>query len=219
MLESKSKTSFFVYFSSKLVIRIIRYSSCHRNGSVYEVLKVQYIIDLDSLKGYIDRFQINQTIQQLEQKINLSRSYKIISEGAIGKLNGLAESGLDSINFDQYTDNLKDNITTINLDHLARKLRELATTLPNGHEDIKEDLLKNAYDLEGYHRDIVIPMSNISNVLTERAAELQVHIKFNHTSMSDAIHTLIEEVDKAQEFISKSGPSHVKIVSVFKYNW
>ncbi|XP_014235314.1 prominin-like protein isoform X2 [Trichogramma pretiosum] len=188
-------------------------TACHKNETIYKVLKLQYIVDVESLRGFIDRYDINQTIHQLEQKISLSHDYRIISEAAREKLNALAQSGLSDIKFYQFTDNLKDNITSINLEQLAGKLREVALKLPNGYDEVKEDLLKNAYDLEGYHRDIVVPMSNLSNRLSDSATELQEHIKFNHTSMAEAILSLVDQVDKAQVFISTSGPSHVKTLA------
>ncbi|XP_011499437.1 PREDICTED: prominin-like protein isoform X1 [Ceratosolen solmsi marchali] len=188
-------------------------NTCHKNETIYRVLKLQYIIDVDSLRGYIDRYDINQTIHQLEQKISLSHDYKIISEAAREKLNALAQSGLSDIKFYQYTENLRDNITNINLEQLGSKLLDLALRLPRGYDNVKEDLLKNAYDLEGYHRDIVNPMSNLSSLLSSSAIELQEHIKFNHTSMAQAIHSLVDEVDKAQIFITESGPAHVKTLA------
>lgn len=167
------------------------------------------------MRSYIDRYDINKTIQKLEEKISLSnhKEYKIISELAREKLSALAQSGLSDLKFYQYTENLKDNITNINLENLATKLRELAGRLSSDHEEIKEDLLKNAYDLEGYHRDIVIPMTNWSNQLSNSAIELEEHIKFNHSSMAEAIHDLVTKVDNAQEFINKQGSQHVKTVS------
>lgn len=167
------------------------------------------------MRGYIDQYDINQTIHKLEEKINLSdhKEYKIISKTAKEKLNALAQSGLSDLKFYQYTENLKDNITNIDLENLASKLRELAGRLSNDHEEVKEDLLKNAYDLEGYHRDIVIPMTNWSNQLSNSAMRLDEHIRFNHTSMADAIHDLLTKVDKAQKFISQKGSQHVKTVN------
>ncbi|XP_014215519.1 prominin-like protein isoform X2 [Copidosoma floridanum] len=188
-------------------------NSCHKNETIYKVLKLQYIIDVDTLRSYTDRYDINKTIQKLEEKISLSGTYEIISKEAKMKLNALADSGLSDISFDQYTEHLKENITNINLQQLAEKLRDLASKLPRSHNDIKEELLKNAYDLEGYHRDIVIPMANLSHQLSETAMELQEHIKFNHSSMADAIYKLIKEVDKAQDFITKEGPKYVKMLA------
>ncbi|XP_031777823.1 prominin-like protein isoform X3 [Nasonia vitripennis] len=190
-------------------------NSCHKNQTIYEVLKLNYIIDVNVLRSYIDRYDINKTIQKLEEKISLSnhKEYQIISETARDKLNALAQSGLSDLKFYQYTENLKDNITNINLENLATKLRELAGRLSSDHEEIKEDLLKNAYDLEGYHRDIVIPMTNWSNQLSNSAIELEEHIKFNHTSMAEAIHDLVTKVDNAQKFINKQGSQHVKTLA------
>lgn len=198
-----------------ILITDTRYSSCHNNQTIYEVLKLNYIIDVNVLRSYIDRYDINKTIQKLEEKITLSnhKEYKIISETARDKLAALAQSGLSDLKFYQYTENLKDNITNINLENLASKLRELAGRLSSDHEEIKEDLLKNAYDLEGYHRDIVIPMTNWSNQLSNSAIELEEHIKFNHSSMAEAIHDLVTKVDNAQEFINKQGSQHVKTVN------
>ena len=132
-------------------------------------------------------------------------------------MNALAESGLSDLRFYQYTENLKDNITNVDLDQLATRLRELASRLPNSYEKnyqtIKRDLIGYANDLENYHKNIVIPMVNWSGQLSDSAMRLQEHIKFNHTSMADAIHSLVAEVDKAQKFITESGPQHVKVVS------
>lgn len=176
------------------------------------MLKLGYIIEVESLRGYVDQYQINETIHQLEHRISLSHNYKIISEAAREKLKALAESGLSAIKFDQFTDNLRDNITNIHLDQLAVKLRELRGRLPPGNEEISDDLQKNAYDLEMYHKSIVGPMTNLSHQLSNKAVELQKHLKFNHSSLAEAIPALINEVDKAQVFITKKGPEHVKTV-------
>ncbi|XP_058796560.1 prominin-like protein isoform X2 [Phymastichus coffea] len=186
---------------------------CHKNESIYKVLKLQYIVNVESLRGYIDQYQINDTIHQLENRISLSHNYKIISESAREKLTALAESGLSAIKFDQFTDNLRDNITNIHLDHLAVKLRELRDRLPPGNDDIRDDLEKNAFDLEVYHKSIVVPMTNLSNQLSDKAVKLQEHLKFNHSSLAAAIPSLIKKVDKAQVFISQEGPEHVKALA------
>lgn len=164
------------------------------------------------MRNYVDQYEINKTIQKLEEKISLSGTYEIISREAKMKLNALADSGLSDISFEQYTENLKENITNINLEQLAEKLRDLASRLPKSYSEIKDELEKNAYDLEGYHRGIVASMTNLSHQLTSTAVELQEHIKFNHSSMADAIYKLINEVDKAQDFITKKGPTYVKMV-------
>ncbi|XP_076680317.1 prominin-like protein isoform X5 [Andrena cerasifolii] len=185
-------------------------SNCHLNKSLYTVLKLQYLIDEPMLRDYAGRYDINNTIQQLCRKISLSPGVVILTDSAKSKLNDLAQSGLSDIKFYQYAEILADNITNINLEHLARQLREVSAKLPDGQEDIRVSLEKNAHDLEHYHRDLVMPMAMLSEQLSEKALTLQENIKFNHSSMAEAIHDLVDEVTKAQQFLNKDGPEYVQ---------
>ena len=171
-------------------------------------------MDLDSLRKYAERYAISSTIDQLKNMINLSPGVVILSESARSKLNDLAQSGLSDIKFYQYAELLKENITNINLEHLASELRNIATKLPEGQDAVRDSLLKNAHDLEHYHRDLVMPMAALSEQLSNSALTLQEHIKFNHPSMAEAIHNLVEEVKKAQQFLNEDGPQYVQFVSV-----
>lgn len=83
------------------------------------------MIHLESLRDYVGRFNINNTILTLKNKINLTPGIVILGDSAKAKLNDLAQSGLSDIKFYQYAELLKDNITSINLEHLAHKLREV----------------------------------------------------------------------------------------------
>ncbi|XP_043279042.1 prominin-like protein isoform X2 [Venturia canescens] len=185
-------------------------STCHRNESLYKVLKLEYIMDLDSLRKYAEKYSISSTIDQLRKMINLSPGVVILSESAMLKLNDLAQSGLSDIKFYQYAELLKDNITNINLKQLAEKLRDISHKLPSSQESIRDSLLKNAHDLEHYHKDLVMPMAALSEELSDSALILQDHIKFNHESMADAIHSLVNEVITAQQFLNEAGPEYVQ---------
>lgn len=91
---------------------------------------------------------------------------------------------------------------------------QVAERLPDGQQEIRESLTKNAMDLEHYHKDLVMPMTQLSEQLSQSAEILQEHIKFNHTSMADAIHDLVQEVIKAQKFLNEDGPQYVHFVSI-----
>ncbi|XP_066595040.1 prominin-like protein isoform X2 [Prorops nasuta] len=185
-------------------------TQCHANEAAYKVLKLKYLFDVDTLRSYAGRYDINNTIQQLRRKINLSPGVVILKESARQKLMDLAQSGLSDIKFYQYAEYLADNITNINFEHLASKLREVSAKLPPGQQEIKDSLDKNAHDLDHYHRDLVIPMITLSAQLSESALMLQENIKFNHNSMTEAIHDLVAEVTKAQEFLNTGGPEFVQ---------
>lgn len=183
-------------------------TECHRNQTLYKVLKLEYLFDVNTLHDYRGRYDINETIQQLQRKISLSPNVIILTETARKKLGELAESGLSDIKFYQYMDVLRDNITNINLEHLAKQLRDVASQLPMG--DIRRRLEMSVHDLEHYHKELVRPMTMLSEELVTKADELEQKIKFNHTSMAEAINDLVDEVAKAQDFLNKNGPEYVK---------
>lgn len=190
------------------------YSKCHENETLYNVLNLKNVFDVESLRDYAGRYDINDTIQQLRRKINLSPGVVILKDSARSKLNALAQSGLSDIKFYQYAELLAENITNINLEHLAKQLREVSAKLPESQEEIRLSLEKNAHDLEHYHRDLVKPMAMLSEQLSANALTLQENIKFNHSSMADAIHDLVDEVTKAQQFLNKDGPEYVQYVCI-----
>ncbi|RLU21443.1 hypothetical protein DMN91_005816 [Ooceraea biroi] len=188
-------------------------TKCHENETLYNVLNLKNVFDVQSLREYAGRYDINDTIQQLRRKISLSPGVVILKDSARSKLNDLARSGLSDIKFYQYAELLAENITNINLEHLAKQLLEVSAKLPEGQEDIKLSLEKNAHDLEHYHRDLVMPMAQRSELLSVNALMLQENIKFNHSSMADAIHDLVDEVTKAQQFLNKDGPEYVQYLA------
>ncbi|XP_011300770.1 prominin-like protein isoform X4 [Fopius arisanus] len=188
-------------------------TKCHANETLYKVLKLEYLIELDSLRSYVERYAISSTIDELRKMINLKPGIVILTDSATAKLNDLAQSGLSDIRFYQYAELLKDNITSINLEQLGNKLRQVSAELPADHDDIKDSLIKNAHDLEHYHKDLVMPMTLLSEQLTKNAMTLEEHIKFNHSSMSEAILSLVHEVMSAQKFLNKDGPEYVNYLA------
>ncbi|KAK9295900.1 hypothetical protein QLX08_009931 [Tetragonisca angustula] len=184
--------------------------NCHLNETLYKVLKLENIYNVNSLREYAGRYDINNTIQQLRRKISLSPDVVILTDSAKSKLNDLAQSGLSDIKFYQYVEILADNITNINLEHLSKQLLEVSAELPAGQDEIRVSLEKNALDLVYYHDQLVRPMAMLSEQLVTKAVTLEEKIKFNHSSMAEAIHHLVDEVTKAQQFLNKDGPEYVQ---------
>lgn len=168
------------------------------------------------MREYAGRYDINNTIQQLRRKISLSPGVVILRESAKSKLHDLARSGLSDIKFYQYMEILADNITNINLEHLANQLLDVTAELPDGQDDIRHSLKKNALDLAYFHDQLVRPMTMLSEQLVTRAMALEEKIRFNHSSMAEAIHDLVDEVTKAQQFLNKDGPEFVQQVSFIR---
>ncbi|XP_076381466.1 prominin-1-A isoform X7 [Megalopta genalis] len=185
-------------------------TKCHLDDTLYNVLKLQYLFDVNSLRDYAGRNDINNTIQQLCQKISLSPGVVILSDSAKSKLNDLANSGLDEIKFYQFAEILAKNITNINLMHLANQLRDVTGKLPEDQKSIRDRLEAIASRLEVTHRELVTPMAMLGKELSKKALTLQENIKFNHTSMKEAIDDLVVEVTNSQEFLNNNGPEYVK---------
>ncbi|XP_017759376.1 PREDICTED: prominin-like protein isoform X3 [Eufriesea mexicana] len=184
---------------------------CHRNETLYKVLKLENIFDVGTLREYAGRYDINNTIQQLRRKISLSPGVVILRNSAKSKLHDLARSGLSDIKFYQYMEILEDNITNINLLHLAHELFIIASKLgDDGQEDIRHSVQNNRIELEHIHHQLVRPMAMLSEQLVARAMALEEKIRFNHSSMAEAIHNLVDEVTKAQQFLNKDGPEFVQ---------
>ncbi|XP_015595428.1 prominin-like protein isoform X3 [Cephus cinctus] len=184
---------------------------CHANETLYKVLRLDYLINLDNL--HVGRYDMMETIQHLQHKINLSPGVVILSSSAISKLKDLAESGLSDIKFYQYAEHLQNNITNINLRLLANKLMEVSAKVPASQANIRDSLIKNAADLERIHKELVVPMTTLSGKLIDIALVLEEHIKFNHSSMATAIDVLVDEVIRAQSFLNVDGPKYVQLLA------
>lgn len=67
--------------------------------------------------------------------------------------------------------------------------------------------------LESSQREIVDVMAQLSRQLRANTTALQEDLKFNHSSLREAVYGLIREVEKAQDYLSKDGPGEVLEVS------
>lgn len=76
---------------------------CHRNMSLFQVLKMERLIDLNQILEYPNNFGINEHINKLVSKIKLDEEIIILTQEAKKQLLRLSESPLSSIDFLAYT--------------------------------------------------------------------------------------------------------------------
>lgn len=174
-------------------------------------------MDLKNLSEYVERYDINSNIEKLKNKINLTPNVVILTAEARRKLEALADSGLGEIKFDRYANVLRENITNMNLLDLAEKMDEVAENLTDNHREIKRNLSLNANTLRDIHKSLVVPMTETSEMLMATAENLQETIKFNHSSIQNAIRVLIDEVQRAQDYLNDRGPQIVHGVHNFLF--
>ncbi|XP_076752857.1 LOW QUALITY PROTEIN: prominin-1-A [Xylocopa sonorina] len=183
---------------------------CHRKESLYQVLNLKYAFDLTQLRDHTGRSDINSTIQKLCSQIRLSSKVIILSGDAKSNLQKLAQSGLSDISFYKYEQYLADNITNINLQDLAQQLQKVVLQLPAEEEAIKGNLSATALELQEKHEQVVKPLQMYKEILAKKAIALEKNIKFNHSSMEEAINSVIGEVTRVQDFLNNDGPRYVQ---------
>lgn len=69
---------------------------------------------------------------------------------------------------------------------------------------IQDELQVEAKSLKHYQRDIE-ELSGFAQNLTVMVKQLKVYLYINHTSLKDAIYSLMNEVVKAQDYLNKDG--------------
>ncbi|XP_025422420.1 prominin-like protein isoform X2 [Sipha flava] len=182
---------------------------CHRNMSLFQVLKMERLIDLNKILEYPKSFSIDEHIDKLVSKIKLEGEIVILTSEAKKQLMRLSKSPLSSINFPAYTHVLGEKITSIDLIQLADALNQTASQLPPSKADIKFSLTNQALYLKVHQNQHVAGMLDISQRLESTAIQLQEHLRFNHSSLRHAVEHLLVEVEQAQHFLYTEGPTIV----------
>lgn len=93
--------SVVIFYILKIILFI--YRDCHRNMSLFQVLKMERLIDLNKVLEYPTSFGIDEHIDQLVSKIKLEGEIVILTPEAEKQLIKLSKSPLSSINFPAYT--------------------------------------------------------------------------------------------------------------------
>lgn len=79
-------------------------TSCEKNQSIYNVFKLKSVFDLEKVDDYIEQYSIEEELNKLAENIDVNfDNIEILSEEAKVKLDKLAESGIDNIEFDKFT--------------------------------------------------------------------------------------------------------------------
>lgn len=183
-------------------------NSCNQNYSAYNVFQLQGQYDLNEVVNYIDKFEINKTLNELTNQIHANTQIEILSPEAKQDLQDLVSSGIANINYDKFIDELTNNLTSADLNFLATKLDELVVIvqekLPNNLELAKQ-LTKCARNLRRLQQDFIVPMTKKAKESIEVALNLKKSLNFGKDSFEEAINDLIEELEAAQSYLQVNG--------------
>lgn len=186
--------------------------SCHKNESLYNVLHLENHIVIKDVLKYQQTFDIENRVYELVNHIRLDQQLNIMTSRARHLLDSMAHS-LSNINFPYYTHALDERITSIDLMQVAIGMNETAHSLPIRLSSIKHSLLNQAMYLKTHQDNLVSSMIDLSKKLESTAHQLQEHLKFNHTSLQNAIDQLLVDVEGAQKYLRLEGRATVQAIA------
>lgn len=187
-------------------------TACKANQTIYEVLQLHNLFDINDIYEYPSQFKINQTLVDLVQGIDFNENdIVILSEEDRKRIIGIGDSALKTFDSDQFTDNLSDNITHYSLLEVAQQLRATVKKITtDDKKDVVVSLRNQALHLETYEQKLVIPMKNQSAELINLAKELESSMRYKDRPFEESIQMLVTEIDGAEKFINQEGRPFVK---------
>lgn len=192
--------------------------SCHRNASIYKVLRLRRLFNASDIRGYAHRYDVDGALVKLQKEIDrITIDGNILSEEAKASLNDLARSGISDIKFYKFTEVLDHNLTSVNLTILSDQLRQLIHSIEASHPELYEVLagLKNsALNIETYQDRLVNPMVRNATRVIEMAHFMEEHLKFGKDSFQEAIKDLILEVQHAEVYLKVNASTTLKKITV-----
>ncbi|XP_059472702.1 prominin-like protein isoform X2 [Neocloeon triangulifer] len=191
-------------------------SSCHRNESMYQVLNLEAVVNVSQVSQFQVQYGIVDEMAELQKQIKLSNDVTILTADAKVRLLDLASSSLSDIDFTAYNDLVENQITSIDLKKLAHVINETTKKLKPDRDAVYFSLINDVMYIESFQTNVVDKMVDLSKKLRVSTNNLQEDLKFNHTSLRQAIHQLLREVDDAQDYLQKQGPEEVvKLAQIF----
>lgn len=182
---------------------------------MYNVLHLKNYFNIEDIKDYPEKYQIDVKLQQLIDSIELQNDIKILTPEAIQAINQLKQSELNDFAAYKFKDNLNENVTRYDLNVIANRLTEVAESIHGSGEmsDVRASLNNQALHLKTYQDNLVAPMTKQTNEMIELANNLEKMLLFNRSSFQEAMNEFEKEIQAAEEFINKNGTAFVREVS------
>ncbi|XP_065338123.1 prominin-like protein isoform X3 [Cloeon dipterum] len=188
-------------------------SSCHRNESIYKVLSLEAMMNVSQVSQF--KFGIADEMAEMQKQIKISNDVTILTDEAKTRLLELASSSLSDLNFTSYIDLVENQIASIDLNKLILVINETTKKL-RPEDTVYYELRNDVMYIEGFQVNVLDKMIDLSKRLRESTNNLQEDLKFNYTSLRQAIDQLLREVDDAQEYLQQHGPDEVvKLAQIF----
>ena len=188
-------------------------SSCHRNESIFEVLRLAKLLNIDQIQDFPKQFGIDEKLNELADNVQITSQVRILNDDARKQIRELSKSELNNFEAYKYVDNLAENITHYDLNSLADRLKAAADRIPSNSNDIKTKLEVQQLHLRTYQKNLVEPLVTGTNRLLTLSKKLNEKLLFKQVSFEKAINMLIKEIDDAERFLNEQGTAYVQQVS------
>ncbi|KAJ8977094.1 hypothetical protein NQ317_003648 [Molorchus minor] len=189
-------------------------ASVKENKTAYIILNA-YLkqFDVDSIH---DRFDILSFLEEMNKQLEgvISKDFTILSPDNEQTLEELTTFDL-SINFDQFRDELKQNFTNLSLNEISKQLEKLLAAIGDDpkFDDIKSDVHISILHVNTYDEKILTPMKELANKVIDNAQQLDLDLRMNSSSFSEAITKLLSEIKEAQEKLRENGTEILQTVA------
>ena len=189
-------------------------SNCHHNQTLYNLLNLKSIYNVEELKDWKNDYGIGDDISSLKNKIRLDdnlRGIEILTPQAKKDLLHLAHSEISELKVAQYTKLMQEQITQLDLDIFVQKLKRVRDNLPLGTKtgrDVRATIENQIGFLEQMQK-LVVQLQMGIRQLQDNVEQLERDAKFDKVSMKEALEGLIEQASAASRFLRNQGPELV----------
>jgi prominin 1 len=188
-------------------------ASCHRNESVFEVLRIENLLNINQIQEFPKQFGIDEKLNELADNVQITSQVRILNDDARRQIRELSKSKLNSFEAYKYVDNLAENITHYDLTSLADRLKAAADRIPSSSNEIKTKLEVQQLHLRTYQKNLVEPLIAGTTRLLSLSKKLNEKLLFKQVSFEKAINMLIKEIDDAERFLNEQGTAYVQQVA------
>ncbi|CAH0723071.1 unnamed protein product, partial [Brenthis ino] len=185
---------------------------CHANRTVYETLQLERVYDLRAVAGGVAARVAGAVAALHTDYPPRGRPLRVLPAAARARLDRLAATPLSDFDFDRILYALETNMTSFSLLELSSQLEGAARALAprGGFADVARDLRAAAQALARLHADAVRPMLDATADLNATASALRDVLRFNQSSLKEAIHVRMRETADVEMFLNTQGPDLVQ---------
>ena len=203
------------YINNSFLYDYFLHLQCHHNETLYNLLNLKTVYDVDDLKNWRTEYQVDTTISSLKNKIRLDddlEGIEILSSQAEAELVQLAESQISDLNLAQYTKLMEEQITNLDLEMFIQKLKRVnqrLQTSPEGRLAVVPTIENQILFLDQMQR-VVKELETSMRSLESSVQQLEQDAKFNKVDMREALRTLIKQASQASKFLREEGPELIE---------